>query len=78
MILGLLLPPAVIVLVGLVSASLARAPRAAHAVGAAGICAASLGGLAAVIAALVTGDSSSLTLPWNAAIGRPNCLRSWA
>ena len=69
MILGLLLPPAVIVLVGLVSALLARAPRAAHIVGAAGICAASLGGLAVVIAALVAGDTSSLTLPWNAVIG---------
>ena len=69
MILGLLLPPAVIVLVGLVSALLARAPRAAHLVGSVGTCAASLGGLAAVIAALLVGDTSSLSLPWNAVIG---------
>jgi hydrogenase-4 component B len=68
-ILGLLMPPIVIVLVGLVSAVLARAPRTAHAVGAAGTCVASVAGLAAVIAALVAGDSPSLTLPWNAAIG---------
>lgn len=69
MILGLLLPPIALVLVGLVSALLARAPRAAHVVGAAGTCVASLAGLAAVIAALVAGDTSSFTLPWNAAIG---------
>ena len=69
MILVLLLPLAVIVLVGLTAAALAGAPRAARAVGAFGLSAASIGGLAAVITALVLGDTSSLTLPWNAAVG---------
>jgi hydrogenase-4 component B len=68
-ILVLLAAPALIALFGLASALLARAPRAAHAVGSMGIAAASLAGLAAVIAALIGGDSSSLTLPWNEMIG---------
>jgi len=65
----LLLPLVAMLLVGLVTASLASAPRAARAVGAIGTCAASAGGLGVTIAALVLGDSSSLSLPWNAAIG---------
>jgi formate hydrogenlyase subunit 3/multisubunit Na+/H+ antiporter MnhD subunit len=68
-ILLLLLPLAALVLVGLVTVSLAGAPRAARAVGAVGICVASVGGLGTAIAALVLGDSSSLTLPWNTVIG---------
>jgi formate hydrogenlyase subunit 3/multisubunit Na+/H+ antiporter MnhD subunit len=68
-ILILLLPIGAMMLVGLVTASLAGAPRASRAVGAIGTCAASIGGLAVAIAALVRGDTSSLTLPWNAVIG---------
>jgi formate hydrogenlyase subunit 3/multisubunit Na+/H+ antiporter MnhD subunit len=68
-ILVLLLPLAAMLLVGLAAAVLAGAPQAARAVGAIGMCAASVGGLAAAIAALVLGDASSLALPWNAAIG---------
>ena len=60
---------ALAVLFGLVSLLLARAPGASHAVGSAGIAAASLAGLAATIGALVLGDSSSITLPWNPVIG---------
>ncbi len=69
MILLLLLPPAAMVLVGLVTVSLARSPRAARTVGAVGMCAASTGGLGLAITALVLGDVSSLSIPWNAAIG---------
>jgi hydrogenase-4 component B len=60
---------ALLVLFGLLSLLLARAPGVSHAVGSAGITAASLAGLAATISALVLGDSSSVTLPWNPVIG---------
>jgi hydrogenase-4 component B len=69
MILLLLLPPAGMVLAGLAAACLSRAPAAARMVGAAGTCAASVGGLALTIAALARGDTSALSLPWNDAIG---------
>jgi len=60
---------ALVVLFGLASLLLARAPGVSHAVGSVGIAAASLAGLAATISALVLGDASSITLPWNPVIG---------
>ncbi len=65
----LLLPPCLMLLVGLACLCLARAPRAAHLLGAAGTCVAALAGLGMTIVALINQDSSSLWRAWNGAIG---------
>ncbi|MGA2763022.1 MAG: proton-conducting transporter membrane subunit [Spirochaetia bacterium] len=64
-----LVPPALLVLIGLCSFLTGGRPRLSNAMGAAGATAASLLGLALTIAALLGPGAQSLSLPWNASVG---------
>jgi hydrogenase-4 component B len=65
----LLLPIALLPLLGLVSLCLSRLPRVSHFAGAGGAAAASLLGLGVTIAALARGQAPVLTCAWNGAVG---------
>jgi len=63
------LPPALLVVFGLLSLVTGRLPRVSHMMGAMGAVAASIAGLALSIAALAQGQAYTISLQWNAAIG---------
>jgi hydrogenase-4 component B len=65
----LLLPAALALCIGFLSFVLRKWPRCAHLTGAAGMAVAGALGLGLTIAALLRGESFTLTAEWNAAIG---------
>ncbi|HTP58237.1 MAG TPA: proton-conducting transporter membrane subunit, partial [Spirochaetia bacterium] len=69
MILLSLLPPALLLLVGLVALLSAARTRLSHALGAAGAAGASLLGFSITVLQLVTGQGGTFSAPWNTSIG---------
>jgi len=65
----LLVPPALLCLMGLLALACGRRHALAEALGAGGAAFSGLLGLALTVRALLTGDMPSLSLPWNAAVG---------
>jgi hypothetical protein len=65
----ILVPPALLCLLGLVAAAAGRRPRLVEALGSWGGAAGNLLGLAGVVAALALGEPCTTSLPWLGEVG---------